>query len=174
MLYCITSRFYKLSVHDLDNMPSSGGVLLLGNHVSFIDWAILQISCPRPIRFVMERSIYETWYLNWILKHFKIIPIAKGASAKALTEINAALNNGEVVALFPEGRLTKTGQMGVFQSGFERSALQAEAVIVPFYINGLWGSKFSRANQYNKKTMNPHYRRVSVIYGKAMDIFKYC
>ncbi|MBA2648621.1 MAG: MFS transporter [Legionella sp.] len=168
LLYLISSRFYHLSVHDLENLPSSGGVLLLGNHVSFIDWAILQIACPRPIRFVMERSVYETWYLNWILKKFKVIPIAKGASSKALAEINQSLNQGEVVALFPEGRLTKNGQMGTFQSGFERSAVNAQAVIVPFYIHGLWGSKFSHAKK--SKIRNPNDRPVSVIYGKAMEI----
>jgi acyl-[acyl-carrier-protein]-phospholipid O-acyltransferase/long-chain-fatty-acid--[acyl-carrier-protein] ligase len=170
VLYFITSRFYRLSVFDLDNLPSSGGVLLLGNHVSFIDWAILQIACPRPIRFVMERSIYEIWYLNWILKKFKVIPIAPSASQDSLLEINTALNAGEVVALFPEGRLTKNGQMGIFRSGFERSAVNAKAVIVPFYIHGLWGSRASKGLRFRKKIMDSSSRLVSVIYGPPMDI----
>ncbi|KTD49087.1 2-acylglycerophosphoethanolamine acyltransferase [Legionella rubrilucens] len=168
MLYFITSQFYRLSVYDLDNLPSSGGVLLLGNHVSFIDWAILQIACPRPIRFVMERSIYETWYLNWILRQFNVIPIARGASQDALVEINQALNAGEVVALFPEGRLTKNGQMGLFRSGFERSAMNANAVIIPFYIHGLWGSKVSYGHRYSKKIKSGHHRRITLVYGKAL------
>lgn len=167
-LYFVTSRFYSLSVYELDNLPSSGGVLLLGNHVSFLDWAVLQIACPRSIRFVMERRIYETWYLNWILKKFKVIPIARGGSQEALITINKALNNGEVVALFPEGRLTKTGQIGAFRSGFERSAANANAVIIPFYINGLWGSKTSYGAQ--KRKIRFRSRPISVIYGSAVDI----
>lgn len=166
VLYFIASRFYRLSVHQLDNLPSSGGVLLLGNHVSFIDWAVLQIACPRPIRFVMERSIYEIWYLNWLFKKFKVIPIARGASQKALVEINTALNNSEVVALFPEGRLTRNGQMGIFRTGFERAAVNANALIIPFYIHGLWGSKTS----YKKEMKSSNPRQVSVIYGSKMEI----
>ncbi|PJE12289.1 acyl-[ACP]--phospholipid O-acyltransferase [Legionella sp.] len=169
-LYFIASRFYRLSVHQLDNLPSSGGVLLLGNHVSFIDWAVLQMACPRPIRFVMERSIYEIWYLNWLFKIFKVIPIAPGASQKALVEINNALNKGEVVALFPEGRLTRNGQMGTFRSGFERAAIDANAIIIPFYIHGLWGSKTSYRKEYDRKIKSGNPRRVCVVYGSKMDI----
>ncbi|MCC5013726.1 MULTISPECIES: acyl-[ACP]--phospholipid O-acyltransferase [unclassified Legionella] len=170
LLYFVASKFYRLSVYQLDNLPSAGGVLLLGNHVSFIDWAILQIACPRPIRFVMERSIYETWYLNWLLKKFKIIPIARGASQDSLQEINAALNAGEVVALFPEGRLSRNGQLGVFRTGFERAVVGANAVIIPFYIHGLWGAKASYASSYYQRLIQANNRRVTVIYGSAMDI----
>ena len=167
-LYFIASRFYRLSVYQLDNLPSSGGVLLLGNHVSFIDWAVLQIANPRPIRFVMERSISQIWYLKWLFKKFKVIPIARGASQEALKEITKALNAGEVVALFPEGRLSIIGEMGIFRYGFERSAAQANAVIIPFYIHGLWGSKTSYASQFSKKLKDN--RSVCVVYGAAMDI----
>lgn len=168
MLYFVVSKVYSLSVYQLNNLPSTGGVLLLGNHISFIDWAILQIACPRPIRFVMERSIYETWYLKWLLKQFKIIPIAQGASKEALTEINKALNNGEVIALFPEGRLTRNGQIGAFRSGFERAAENTNAVIVPFYLHGLWGAKTSYATEHYKDLAKMNNRKVSVIYGEPM------
>lgn len=170
LLYFVASKFYRLSVYQLDNLPSSGGVLLLGNHISYIDWAILQIACPRPIRFVMERSIYQTWYLTWLLKKFKIIPIARGASQDSLREINRALNDGEVVALFPEGRLSRNGQLGNFRTGFERAAANTNAVIVPFYLHGLWGVRASHATSYYKKLLKANNRRVSVIYGPAMDI----
>lgn len=168
MLYAVVSKFYSLSVYQLDNLPSTGGVLLLGNHTSFIDWAILQIACPRPIRFVMERSIYEKWYLKWLLKQFKIIPIAKGASKEALETIHTALNQGEVIALFPEGRLSRNGQIGAFQTGFERAANNTSAVIVPFYLHGLWGAKTSYATEHYKDLAKMNNRRINVIYGEPM------
>lgn len=83
-------------------MPSKGDVLLLGNHISWIDWAILQMASPRSIRFVMLRTIYEKWYLRWFLNQIGIIPITRGASREALEEITRALKNGKVVALFLE------------------------------------------------------------------------
>jgi acyl-[acyl-carrier-protein]-phospholipid O-acyltransferase/long-chain-fatty-acid--[acyl-carrier-protein] ligase len=167
MAYFIASRFYKLHVYQLNNLPSTGGVLLLGNHVSFIDWAVLQISSPRQIRFVIERSFTQIWYLKWLFKKFRVIPIARGASQNALKEINNALNAGEVVAMFPEGRLSINGQIGLFHSGFERSAINSNAVIIPFYINGLWGSKMSYGFDIHSKVSR---RSVSVVYGAAIDI----
>ncbi len=169
LIYFVASRFYRLSVYQLDNLPSAGGVLLLGNHVSFIDWAILQIACPRPIRFVMDRTIYQIWYLNWLFRLFKVISIARGGSQDSLRQINAALKAGEVVALFPEGRLSSNGQLGTFRPGFERAVIDTNATIVPFCIHGLWGSKMSYASSYYKRLQQVDNRRVSVIYGAGMD-----
>ncbi|WP_165475069.1 acyl-[ACP]--phospholipid O-acyltransferase [Legionella yabuuchiae] len=169
LVYCVVSKFYSVSVYQLNHLPSTGGILLLGNHTSFIDWAVLQIACPRPIRFVMERSIYEKWYLKWLLKQFKIIPIGNSASKDALREIHAALNKGEVIALFPEGRLSRNGQIGAFHSGFERAAEETNAVIVPFYLHGLWGAKTSYATEHYKDLAKMNNRRISVIYGQPMS-----
>ena len=72
-------RKYNLQVLGFENLPEDGkGTLLLGNHISWLDWAMIQMACPRPIHFVMERSIYERWYLRWFLDIFKVIPISKG------------------------------------------------------------------------------------------------
>lgn len=168
LLYGVVSKFYSLKVYQLKNLPSTGGVLLLGNHISFIDWAILQMACPRPIRFVMERSVYEKWYLKWLLKQFKIIPITKGANPETLTIINTALNNGEVIVLFPEGRLSRNGQIGAFHTDFERAADNTNAVIVPFYLHGLWGAKNTYATGHYKDLSKMNNRRVSIIYGEPM------
>lgn len=170
LIYTVVSKFYSVRVFQLNNLPSTGGVLLLGNHVSFIDWAILQIACPRPIRFVMERGIYEKWYLKWFLKQFQIIPISKGHSKEALEEVHTALNQGEVVAIFPEGRLSRNGQLGTFRSGFERAAQNTKAVIVPFYLYGLWGAKTSYAPEHYKQISKIKSRRLGVIYGQRMSV----
>lgn len=168
LVYVIMSKFYHIEVMGIDNIPNKGGVLLLGNHVSFIDWALLQIVSPRPIRFVMERSIYEKWYLKWILKKFKVIPIATGGSTKALKTVKEALSNGECVCLFPEGRLSINGMLGKFHSGFERAIKETNAVIVPFYLLGLWGSRHSYAPASFRQHLQLSERIVSVSFGHQL------
>lgn len=168
VVYIFISRVYKTTVSGLDNMPSSGGVLLLGNHTSFLDWAFIQIASPRPVRFVMERAIYEKWYLKWILKHLGLIPIARGASKDALAQIHSALKQGDVVALFPEGALSRNGQLGKFHTGFERAARESGCVIIPFFIRGLWGTKVSYANDHFQALSRKHHRSISLVFGSTM------
>jgi len=160
---------YDLSVQGLKNIKANDkGVLLLGNHVSFLDWAILQMAYPKQIRFVMERSYYEKWYLKPFLDFFKVIPISSRGSKGALLQVTEALNRGETVALFPEGHLSRNGHLGAFQRGFEMATKEAEnAVIVPFYLRGLWEDNFSYASQKMKRSKS---KDISVSFGKAIDI----
>jgi acyl-[acyl-carrier-protein]-phospholipid O-acyltransferase/long-chain-fatty-acid--[acyl-carrier-protein] ligase len=168
LLYIIVSKIYKFKVDGLDNLPSTGGVLLLGNHNSFLDWALLQIATPRPIRFVMERQYFEKWYLNWFLKRLRMIPISRGGSKEALEEVNRALRNGDIVALFPEGRLSRNGQLGVFHAGFEIAAKDSGATIIPFFLLGMWGTMASYATPYYKHISKKRQRRVSVTFGPGL------
>ncbi len=140
---------YKLEVTGLKNMPSSGGVLLLGNHVSWLDWAILQMSTPREISFVMDKTIYDKWFLRWFLKFFNIIPIASASSKSSIKQVARALDEGKVVVLFPEGGITYNGHLGEFKRGFELALkmTNSDVPVVAFYIRGLWESMFSRANK---------------------------
>lgn len=94
----------------------------------------------------MAREIYQIWYLKPFLKAFGAIPISPGRSREALAEVNQCLKNGEVVCLFPEGAISRNGQLGAFKSGYERCVEGVEGVILPFYLRGLWGSRLSRAN----------------------------
>ena len=142
----VFSLRYRLTVLNMERIPASGGVLMLGNHISWIDWAIVQMASPRPLRFVMAKSIYERWYLRFIFEFFNIIPVGTGASKQALDAVRESLNKGEVVCLFPEGAISRNGHLGEFQRGFEVAAADADAVIVPFYLRGLWGSRFSRSS----------------------------
>ncbi|RJG42527.1 acyl-[ACP]--phospholipid O-acyltransferase [Motilimonas pumila] len=150
----ILSRRYKISVHGMKNIPGEGGVLLLGNHISWIDWAILQIACPRPIKFVMQKSIYNLWYLKWFFKLVGCVPIESGASSlSSLKTVADLLDNGDVVALFPEGTISRTGHLAEFRRGYEKTCehTQTEVKIVPFYLRGLWGSQFSRSSKHLKE-----------------------
>ena len=167
----LMATHYRLEVQDLHHLPSEGGVLMLGNHISWLDWAVLQMASPRPLRFVMARSIYERWYLRWFLDFFGVIPIAGGASKEALDQVRDTLNAGEVVCLFPEGVISRSGQLAEFRKGFEQAAKDADAVILPFYLRGLWGSRFSRAGEKLKANRrNGWVRDVIVAFGAPMPI----
>lgn len=162
---------YKVSVDGVENIPQSGGVLLLGNHISWIDWAVVQLAAPRSIRFAMHRSYYDLWYLKWFLKIFRVIPIGAGVSKSAIESIREALNNGEVVGLFPEGHISYNGRIDEFQAGFELAAKDTNAVIVPFYIRGLWGSTFSRASEHYKRTISQNGKSsLRVSFGAPIDV----
>ena len=171
--YVITGmlrRRYQVQVVGMKNLPSTGGVLLLGNHVSWLDWAMLQIASPRPIRFVMLRSYYEKWYIKWLLNMFKVIPIGATGSKQALQKVQDSLSNGEVVAIFPEGHISHNGHLSVFKSGFERAVKDTQAVIVPFYLRGLWGSLSSYATKkYRYSTGNSGQRLITVGFGESLS-----
>ena len=160
---------YRVDVEGLDNIRSSRGVLFLGNHVSFLDWAFLQIAYPKQIRFVIYRTYYNIWYLKPIFRFFGAIPISTKGGKKALSLVSEALNRGETVALFPEGHLSRNGHLGKFQKGFELATADVtrNAVIIPFYLRGLWEGRFSHASG---KMKNRKLRDVGVAFGKPMPI----
>ncbi len=169
LLMPVLKMRYRLNIHGLENIPSQGGVLLLGNHISWIDWLLLQVATPRAIKFVMHKHFYEKWYIRWILDFFDVIPIANTGSKRALDAIRQRLDNGEAVALFPEGRISLNGQMNEFKKGFEKSIAGTYHPIVPFYLHGLWGSKFSKANLFFKSMIRKGDKRdVRVLFGPQL------
>ncbi len=168
ILRMIVKMRYKIEVYGIENLETQKGVLLLGNHISFLDWAILQIAYSRQIRFVIDRVYYNKWYLKPFLKFAKVIPISSRASKDALQKVTEALNKGYIVALFPEGHISRNGHLDEFKSGFEMALKDAndDVVIVPFYLRGLWEDNFSYAS---KKLKNNRQKDISVSFGKAMS-----
>ena len=154
---------YSMSVIGFEKLPSSGGVLLLGNHISWIDWALVQIASPRPLHFVMERGYYERWYLKWFLDLFGVVPINSSGAAGSLETINGLLKEGKAVCLFPEGAISRTGQLGAFKKGYERAVNDTNAKIVPFYLHGLWGSRFSRSSGFFKESRQSGFKRDIIV-----------
>ncbi len=162
---------YRVNVQGFNNIPSQGAVLMLGNHISWLDWVMVQIASPRPIRFVMHRTIYQHWYLKWFLDLFGVIPITSGRSKEALVEINKSLRQGEVVCLFPEGMISRNGQLGEFKRGFERCVNEVDGVILPFYLRGLWGSRFSHSSERMRELRQNGLRRdVIVAFAEPLPI----
>ncbi|ARN73044.1 acyl-[ACP]--phospholipid O-acyltransferase [Oceanicoccus sagamiensis] len=168
----IMSRRYKIDVQGVRNIPSQGGVLLLGNHISWIDWAIIQIASPRPIRFVMFKDIYERWYLKGFFKLGGCIPIDSTAgSHSSLKTVASLLDNGEIVCLFPEGSISRTGHLGEFRRGYELACkrVSQDIVIIPFYLRGLWGSQFSHSSEKLKTIRSKgRFRELIVAFGSPL------
>ena len=163
LLMPILKSRYSLSVDGIENLPQSGGVLLLSNHISWIDWLIIQVASPRAIKFVMIKSIYNRWYLKGFLKIFNVIPISNASSKGSIEQIRERLDNGEVVALFPEGRISYNGQLAEFKRGYEYAIKDSDHPIVPIYLHGLWGSTFSRASKQYKMTSNDGKKRDIIV-----------
>jgi acyl-[acyl-carrier-protein]-phospholipid O-acyltransferase/long-chain-fatty-acid--[acyl-carrier-protein] ligase len=162
---------YRITVQGLHYMPSQGAVLMLGNHISWLDWAIIQIASPRPIHFVMDKQIYKKWYLTWFLDLFSVIPLSKSSSKEALVAINQRLQQDEVVCLFPEESISQNGQLGEFKKGFERCIDSVNGVILPFYLRGLWGSRFSRSGARLRQLSAQVIRRDIIVgFGEPLPI----
>jgi len=158
---------FKIDVHGIENIEQGKGILLLGNHISFLDWAILQMAYPKQISFVIDKSYYNKWYIKPFMKFFNAIPISSRGSKGALKLVTEELNKGNTVALFPEGVISRNGHLAEFQKGFELAAKDAEnTVIIPFYLRGLWESDFSRAS---KKMKNRNEKNLTVSFGKAIS-----
>jgi len=160
---------YRMKVLGFEDLPNAGGVLLLGNHISFVDWALVQIASPRKLHFVIERGYYERWYLKGVLKMSGAIPIKSGSSANSLAAINNLLKEGKVVCLFPEGTISRTGQLSEFKRGYLKAIEGTKAKIVPFCLHGLWGSRFSRSSGFLKEARQSGFKRdIIVAFGKPL------
>lgn len=124
-------------------MPREGGVLLLSNHVSYIDSFIIYLSSPRPVRFVVLEKYTGVKTIAWFMRLFGAIPIRPERAKEAITRTIEALAAGDVVCLFPEGGLTRLGVIVEFKKGFELIVRKAGCPVVPVYLDGLWNSIFS-------------------------------
>jgi acyl-[acyl-carrier-protein]-phospholipid O-acyltransferase/long-chain-fatty-acid--[acyl-carrier-protein] ligase len=170
VILSLVSVRFRLTILGFERMPEEGGVLMLGNHISWIDWALLQMAVPRRIHFVMDRTIYEKWYFKPILDFFEVIPISERRMKQAIRDVERRLAEGRVVCIFPEGTISRNGHLGVFKRGFERMVGDAPAVIVPFYLRGLWGDPLSRASAQLKKLRRRRRNDVILAFGEPMAI----
>ncbi|NLK66006.1 MAG: MFS transporter [Campylobacteraceae bacterium] len=158
---------YRVRV--LGEIPQNGGMLLVGNHISWIDWALIQLVVPRKVKFVMHVSFYEKWRLKWFFDFFSVLRIGKGTNRKTILEINEALKNGEVVAIFAEGFISPNSTMSPFKSGYELAARGSGAKIVAFHIGGFWGSIFSKAHKSFKKKHFFKRKTLNIAFSEPLD-----
>ncbi len=144
----LTRLLYRVEIHGLENLPREGGALLVANHTAYGDVTILQSATQRTIRYVMSREIFSSW--AWCQPFFRLSSVIQihtkdgpRALVHALTHAREALQQGELVGIFPEGRLTPNGTIQSFHKGFEKIVKGTDAPIIPVHLDNLWGSIFS-------------------------------
>jgi 1-acyl-sn-glycerol-3-phosphate acyltransferase len=152
LAWLLVHSVYRVDKQGLEQVPEQGPCVIVCNHVSFVDAVVIAACVPRPVRFVMDHRIFAVPVLNFIFRTMRAIPIASAKEDAALkerafTEAAGALAAGEILCIFPEGRITDTGELNAFRPGLKRILERTPAPVVPMALRGLWGSFFSRAYQ---------------------------
>ncbi len=160
--------FYRVKVRGLEHIPA-GGAVVICNHLSYIDAVVLQVASPRPLRFVAFAGLARSPFMRFLFRALGVIPIAPGKLTKGIRVATAAIKRGELVCVFPEGAISRTGQLMELKRGFGLIADLAQAPVVPVVIDGLWGSIYSFAgNRYLWKSPRLMPTSVSVVFGAPL------
>ncbi|SHJ40662.1 acyl-[acyl-carrier-protein]-phospholipid O-acyltransferase / long-chain-fatty-acid--[acyl-carrier-protein] ligase [Fibrobacter sp. UWP2] len=157
---------YKIRVLNVGNIPNDGPVLLVGNHHSFVDWAMVQMASPRPLCIASNKDHFDKWYLRSILKRLGMIRIDRQHPEDAMGKIHDALLAGKAVVIFPTGEVSKSPHVEPFIIDYTKAVEGTEAHVLPFYIQGLWGSNYSYSgsNMYGASAE----RAVTVAFGEPI------
>jgi len=165
LAWLLIHSLYRVDKQGLEQVPENGACVIVCNHVSFVDAIVIAACVRRPVRFVMDHRIFAIPVLNFVFRTMRVIPIASAKEDPALKErafeeAANALKAGEIVGIFPEGKITDTGELNPFRPGLQRILENAPVPVVPMALRGLWGSFFSRS--YQGKAM----RRVRGLFSK--------
>ncbi|MEO7478126.1 MAG: MFS transporter [Lysobacteraceae bacterium] len=174
--WLLVKALYRLRVQGVENIPDEGPALLVCNHVSYLDALLISSAVPRPARFVMYYKIFNTPGAGWVFKAARAIPIAGAREdaalmEKAFADVDAALAAGELVCIFPEGALTKDGEIASFKSGIEHILAKRTVTVVPLALRGMWVSMWSkRDSRLHRLRMPRRFRaRIELIVGEPID-----
>ena len=174
VMWLWTHTFYRLTVHGREHIPEKGGALIVPNHVTFVDGILMMITSSRPVRFIIYSDFTEMPFLRTLGRIMRVIPINNTAGPKELVRslrtAKQAIQDGELVCIFAEGQLTRTGQIQPFQRGMMKIVQGTNAPIIPAYIHGLWGSIFShRGGKLFWKWPNKIPRPVTIHFGPPIE-----
>jgi 1-acyl-sn-glycerol-3-phosphate acyltransferase len=149
LAWLLIHAVYRVEKSGLEHIPEEGPAVIVCNHVSFVDAVVIMAACRRPIRFVMDHNIFKIPVLSFIFRTGGAIPIASrkddpAMMERAFAEVARALREGQLVGIFPEGRITYSGEIEPFRPGLQRILDETPVPVVPMALRGLWGSFFSR------------------------------
>ena len=160
--------FYRVKVFGHRHVPA-GGALILCNHLSYVDAVVMQIASPRPLRFLAFAGLARSQTVRYLFRAAGVIPVAPNKRLKGIRFAVEALERGELVCVFPEGAISRTGQLMELKPGFEAMARQARVPVVPAALDGLWGSIYSFAgNKYLWKSPRLMPTPVCVVFGSPL------
>lgn len=146
VLWCVATLLFRIRVEGAGNIPRTGGALLVSNHISYADAVLVGYTTPRVVRFLMWQPIYEVPLFRYFFRLLRAIPIdaaSPKAIVRALRAAHAELAAGELVAIFPEGFISRNGAIGPFERGYERILDGTAVPVIPMHISGLYGHPFS-------------------------------
>ncbi|WP_435635201.1 MFS transporter [Pseudomonas solani] len=171
LIWLLGHSMYRVEHKGLEAIPDEGAALLVCNHVSFVDALLIGGAVRRPVRFVMYYKIYNLPVLNFIFRTAGTVPIAGRNEDllvydRAFKKISEYLRAGEVVCIFPEGKLTTDGEMNEFKNGVERILEENPVQVIPMALQGLWGSFFSRAP--GKGLFKRFWSRINLVAGQPL------
>jgi 1-acyl-sn-glycerol-3-phosphate acyltransferase len=175
IVWMLIHSVYRLEKSGLEKIPEEGAAVIVCNHVSFVDALVIAAACRRPIRFVMDHRIFRLPVLSFVFRTSGAIPIAPAKEdaammERAFDEVAKALGAGELVAIFPEGRITDTGELYPFRPGVRRILDATPVPVVPMALRGLWGSFFSRKDgaAMSKPWRLVPFRKIGLAAGKPL------
>lgn len=171
--WLLIHTFYRVRGENVERIPEHGAAVLVCNHVSYLDAVVIMAFSPRPIRFVMDHAIFKIPFLSWIFRTGKAIPIASAKDdpwlmEKAFVDIAQALHEGDLVCIFPEGKLTRDGEMNAFKGGVMKIIERTPVPVIPMALRGLWGSLLSRdaSNPFQRTFRRGPFSRLEVVVGE--------
>lgn len=171
LAWLITHSVYKIRVYQRENIPEQGGAILVPNHISWLDGLLLFATSSRQVRMLIDAVLIDTWRAHGIAKLMGAIPIkpTPKSTRNAIEEARQAVQAGELVCIFPEGGISRSGQLQKFKTGVLEIQRGTGAPIIPVYLDELWGSIFSfRGGKFFWKWPTTHPRRVSIWFGKSI------
>ncbi|MCH7686933.1 MAG: MFS transporter, partial [Planctomycetes bacterium] len=173
VVWLLSHTLYRLRIYDRENIPKTGGALLVPNHVSWIDGILILLASSRPVRMLVYADYTKGRFLRGLAKLFDVIPIKAGEGPKAilssLQTAREAVMNGELVCIFAEGEITRTGQLQPFQRGLLKIIRGTGKPVIPVYLDELWGSIFSfRGGRFFWKLPRRWPYPVSISFGKPL------
>ncbi len=173
LAWLVTHTAYKVRVHERHNLPETGAALLAPNHITWLDGLFLIAISPRPIRMIIAGNLVTNRWTKGLAKVMGAIPIRRWrpkATRSAIETAREALNNGELVCIFPEGGVSRSGQLQEFRSSTLELLRGTSAAVVPVYLDELWGSIFSfRGGRFFSRWPTLRARPVSIWFGEKIE-----